>query len=570
LPSEKQQQTTTMVLVYFTTKEMIRNWYLAAKEYGNFHVDRCDRAITGVLISNSPDCPQYPTEYAKFEQIERLYADEFVKTIDKFRGDELPSEFHIVSADRQAKYRVLKMDRQVILSVQEYNVMTVLLDIYSKAFMEALRKSGEGSMVLHFECPYSTKHPPLEINRKLGLKDVRDSVQWLNQDPTCKIDDVVYNGKIGETFDVDELGKQETWQCAIDGCVYEGKLGNSVEEPIEEDIQQEKWQCAIDGCVFEGTLGKSVEEPVDEDIQQATWQEKKQRAFHWFQIIVLAFCLILVVGDLYDLVGAKVVETVESFDYQAMLPSIDFSFLETGPSSTTTTTTTIPFTFAEHVSLVQGQVTPAHLDEARGLELYDLVQELLSDKSTQGGEVGESCCQHDHVACRAKALLLHSIPEGLASYWTTVEDVVEQQEEEAPIDFVGFVLEHEFLFHESIDDDDKDSTPTSDVYQRWFKWIFDWLSGRPMDNPTPSETNTTTPVESPIPTIFPLNPEGYGPQENASSASDVCPLDDSIVDIVVQALHQVDKYMDVHVSSGWCQTAASINAAWAIPFCFMY
>jgi hypothetical protein len=272
------------------------------------------------------------------------------------------------------------------------------------------------------------------------------------------------------------------------------------------------------------------------------WQEKKPRgARHWFRSILSAFCVILV---------------VLSFDY---------SFLETEPTS-------LPFTFAEHMSLIQGQVTPAHLDEARGLQLYDLVQELLSNKSTPQEEVGDSCCHHDDVVCRAKALFLHSIPEGLASYWTTAEDLVEQQEEqeeqEAPIiDIVGFVLEHEFLIQQSIDDDDKDSTPTSDVFQ----WVFDWLSGRPIDDPTPSEATTTTPVEIPTPTIFPLDTEGHGPQENPSPASDeVCPIDDSIVAIVVQALHQVDKYIDEHASSGWCHTATSINAAWALPFCFMF
>jgi hypothetical protein len=268
------------------------------------------------------------------------------------------------------------------------------------------------------------------------------------------------------------------------------------------------------------------------------------------------------------LVGAKVVAAVESFDYQAVIPSIDFSFLETGPADTktTTTTTTTPFTMAEHVNLVQRQVTPAHLDEARGLALYDLVQGLVSDKNLQQEDV-LSCCHRDDVVCRAKALLFQSMPEGLASYWTTaVEDQEELIEEQEPIDFVGFVLEHEFLLYEAIVQED--STPTGDVvYQRWVKWIIDWLSSDqtavPIDEPT--NDATTTPVDSPTPTIFPLDADGYGPQESHSPTSDICPNDDSIVDIVVHALHHVDEYFDEQASSV-CQKAAAL----AISLCYLY
>ena len=146
--------------------------------------------------------------------------------------------------------------------------------------------------------------------------------------------------------------------------------------------------------------------------------------------------------------------------------------------------------------------------------------------------------------CRTKALLLHSMPERLSSFLTRqVEQTVE--------DFVGFVMQHEGLLNESMvvaSDDDQDNSSASDVFQ----WIFDWLSGSPVDDPTPSESTTT-------PTIFALDTERHGPQENPQSASDVCPIDDSIVAIVIQALHQVDKYID-----------ESVTAAWAIPRCLLH
>jgi hypothetical protein len=113
-------------------------------------------------------------------------------------------------------------------------------------------------------------------------------------------------------------------------------------------------------------------------------------------------------------------------------------------------------------------------------------------------------------------------------------------------DFVGFVMQHEGLLNESMvvaSNDDQDNSPVSDVFQ----WIFDWLSGSPVDDPTSSESTTT-------PTIFALDTERNGPQDTLQSPSDVCPIDDSIVAIVVQALHQVDKYID-----------DSVNAAWALP-----
>jgi hypothetical protein len=185
----------------------------------------------------------------------------------------------------------------------------------------------------------------------------------------------------------------------------------------------------------------------------------------------------------------------------------------------------MPFTFADKVRLVQLQVTPAHLDEARGLELYGLVQELQSDKSsTQGEQVGaESCCHREHVVCYAKARFLHSMPANIVSFLT--RDTEQKGEDNEPVDFVGVVMEHEFLFHETIVEAE-DSTPTSSIIsEEWFKWISALLSPSENDKleqaPIDDEPTNISPVDSPTsaPEIFPLDTTGEyhePPQENAS------------------------------------------------------
>jgi hypothetical protein len=71
----------------------------------------------------------------------------------------------------------------------------------------------------------------------------------------------------------------------------------------------------------------------------------------------------------------------------------------------------------------------AHLDEVGGLELNHLLAQdwlLLDGKNTREQDGHESCCLRANIICRTKArLLLHSMPENLASY-------LQQQQQHQP------------------------------------------------------------------------------------------------------------------------------------------
>jgi hypothetical protein len=76
---------------------------------------------------------------------------------------------------------------------------------------------------------------------------------------------------------------------------------------------------------------------------------------------------------------------------------------------------------------------------------------------------------------------------------------VEQHDEEEPIDFAGFDLQHEFLSQESIvivEDDD--------LARFTVLWIFEWRSSDNLAVPVDESNSPTTPSDSLIPiTIFP-------------------------------------------------------------------